>query len=92
MSLYNKVQPYIDMIYYSDKKILTKETHSTFFSFDITNNKQAVLMSEFTLFCHMFIDILCSSKVTATVSITALLTIYISIKKKLKREEQSMMR
>lgn len=89
MSLYNKIQPYVDTIYYSDKKILSKETNSIFFSFDITNKKQGVIMSEFTVFCHMFIDILCSTKVTATVSI--MLLKLISIKRKLRQGEQSTM-
>ena len=68
MSVYSKVQPYIDIIYYTDRQTYTKEENAIFFSFDINVSANTTeLFANLTTFVHMFIDLLCTAKISTYV-------------------------
>ena len=65
--MYKKVEPFIDMIYFTDRQTYTKEQYAIFFSFDIHSNRKDIddLMLCYTQFVHALVDLLCGIKISA---------------------------
>jgi hypothetical protein len=60
--LYNKVEDFIDIIFFTDRQTFSKDKHSIFFSFDFDSSR-GNLQEDFANineFVHLFIDILCT--------------------------------
>jgi len=58
--LYNKVEDFIDIIFFTDRQTFSKDKHSIFFSFDFDSSREH-LQEDFeniNEFVHLFIDIL----------------------------------
>jgi len=60
--LYNKVENFIDIIFFTDRQTFSKEKHSIFFSFEFNSGSENLEedYSNINEFVHLFIDILCS--------------------------------
>lgn len=60
--LYNKVENFIDLIYFTDRKTFCKDKHSIFLSFDINSSKESLDEdhSNINEFVHLLIDIICT--------------------------------
>ena len=60
--LYNKVESFIDIIFFTDRQTFSKEKHSIFFSFEFNSASENLEedYSNINEFVHLFIDILCS--------------------------------
>lgn len=52
-SLYDKVEPFIDIIYFTDRKTFTKESHMLFCSFNVNSMKNSLIITEFV---HVLAD------------------------------------
>lgn len=52
-SLYDKVEPFIDIIYFTDRKTFTKESHMLFCSFNVSSMKNSLIITEFV---HVLAD------------------------------------
>jgi hypothetical protein len=89
--MYEKIEEYIDTIYFSDTQSFTTEPYAMFLSFDLDFSKKNAeeVFADITLFVHAFIDLLClnSPKISSQVKNFRLIH---STKKLLKREEQNM--
>ena len=59
--LYNKVESFIDIIFFTDRQTFSKEKHSIFFSFEFNAASENLEedYSNINEFVHLFIDILC---------------------------------
>ena len=61
---YKKVEPYLDLIFCTDRKGVGNQQSAILISFDITNKSlEPDTLNEMTIFTHTLIDILCSSSV-----------------------------
>lgn len=60
--LFSKVEDFIDIIFFTDRKTFSKDPHSVFFSFDIdtSSNHLDEDFANINEFVHLFIDILCT--------------------------------
>lgn len=70
VSLYKKVEPYIDIVYFTDRQSYSQEPHAIFFSFDVTavsGSKKEEVFANMSLFVHSFIDLLCSARISSSV-------------------------
>lgn len=76
LAVYKRVEPFIDIVYFTDRQTYTKEKQAIFFSFDLTNCNDIRsfnsgsgynLLNDLTYFVHIFIDILSSSRISTNV-------------------------
>ncbi len=69
LAAYAKVQPYIDIIYHTDRQTYSKEENAIFFSFDVntSGNKVEDHFADLTNFVHLFIDMISTAKISSSV-------------------------
>ena len=60
--LYNKIEDFIDVIFFTDRQTFSKEKPSIFFSFDVdlASKNLEEDFANINEFVHLIIDILCS--------------------------------
>lgn len=70
ISIYKKIEPFLDIIYFTDRQTYTKEKYAIFFSFDInvSTPKMTEVFRDLTFFVHCFIDLVSSLKVPSNVN------------------------